>query len=157
MAKKPRRAVVQKILKNLLDSEIPEIQSTANRLAEQIKDLEEHSARLQEHIAQIESLATEEAGALVESRITELLKDLDGALGELKKRSKKVLPARAEAAASPPARRAVIVERPEPEVEVEVEVEEEEVEEPEEITPGQGMRLETYTTPEGYLIKKSRM
>jgi len=153
MAKKPRRAVVQKILKNLLDSEIPEIQSTANRLAEQIKDLEEHSSRLQEHIAQIENLATEEAGALVESRITELLKDLDGALGELKKRSKKTLPARAEATASPPIKRAVIVEKPEPEQEVEVE----EVEEPDEITPGQGMRLETYTTPEGYLIKKSRI
>ena len=151
MAKKPRRAVVQKILKNLLDSEIPEIQSTANRLAEQIKDLEEHSSRLQEQIAQIENLATEEAGALVESRITELLTDLDGALGELKKRSKKVLPAREEAAASPPTRRAVIVEKPEPEEEVE------EVEEAEEITPGQGMRLETYTTPEGYLIKKSRI
>ena len=154
MAKKPRRAVVQKILKNLLDSEIPEIQSMANRLAEQIKDLEEHSSRLQEYIAEIESLATEEAGALAESRISELLKDLDGALGELRKRAKKAPPARAEATASPPAKRAVIVQKPEPEEE---EVEVEEVEESEEITPGQGMRLETYTTPEGYLIKKSRI
>jgi division protein CdvB (Snf7/Vps24/ESCRT-III family) len=153
MAKKPRRAVVQKILKNLLDSEIPEIQSTANRLAEQIKDLEEHSSRLQEHIAQIENLATDEANALSESQLTDILKDLDGALGELKKRTKKALPARAEAAPSPPAKRAVILEKPEPEEEAEVE----EVEELEEITPGQGMRLETYTTPEGYLIKKSRI
>ena len=156
MAKKPRRAVVQKILKNLLDSEIPDIQSTANRLAEQIKDLEEQSSRLQEYITQIENLATDEANALSESQLTDILKDLDGALGELKKRTRKAPPARAEAAASPPAKRAVIVEKPEPEAEEEVE-EVEEVEEPEEITPGQGMRLETYTTPEGYLIKKSRI
>ena len=155
MAKKPRRAVVQKILKNLLDSEIPEIQSMANRLAEQIKDLEEHSSRLQKYIAEIESLATEEAGALAESRISELLNDLDGALGELRKRARKAPPARAEATSSRPAKRAVIVEKPEPEQEVEEVVEE--VEESEEITPGQGMRLETYTTPEGYLIKKSRI
>jgi DNA gyrase/topoisomerase IV subunit A len=149
MEKRPRKAIVHKVIKNLLDSEIPEIQSTANKLAEQIKDLEEHSSRLQAYVTQIENLALDEANVMVEGRITEILKDLDRALIELKQRSRKTLPARPEAVALPP-RRAVIEEAPEEEVE-------EEVEEPEEIAPGQGMRLETYTTPEGYLIKKSRI
>jgi septal ring factor EnvC (AmiA/AmiB activator) len=151
MAEKPRRARVQNIIKNLLDSEIPEIQSMANKLAEQIKELEEHSSRLRTYITQIEDLATDEASAMAETRIGEILKDLDKALGELRHRSKRSLATRAEAVVSPP-KRVAIEERPEREDE---EVEEEE--EPEEITPGQGMRLETYKTPEGYLIKKSRI
>jgi DNA repair exonuclease SbcCD ATPase subunit len=151
MAEKPRRARVQNIIKNLLDSEIPEIQSMANKLSEQIKELEEHSSRLRNYITQIENLATDEASAMAETRIAEILKDLDKALVELRHRSKRSLATRAEAAVSPP-KRVAIEERPESEVE-----EAEELEEPDEITPGQGMRLETYTTPEGYLIKKSRL
>jgi len=155
MAEKPRRARVQKIIKNLLDSEIPEIQSMANKLADQIKDLEEHSSRLRNYITQIENLATDEASSMAETRIGEILKDLDKALTELRHRSKRSLATKAITTVQSP-KRAAIVERPESEIE---EVEEvEEVEEPEEeFTPGQGMRLETYKTPEGYLIKKSRI
>jgi ABC-type transporter Mla subunit MlaD len=151
MAKKPRTAVVHNIIKNLLDSEIPEIQSMANNLAEQIKELEEQSSRLQKYVTQIENLATEEANALTGSEIAEILNNLDSALGELRKRTNKGLPAKPEALAlaSPSTKRAVIAKKPEEEAE--------EIEEPEETTPGQGMRLETYTTPEGYLIKKSRI
>jgi DNA repair exonuclease SbcCD ATPase subunit len=149
MARKPRRAVVHNIIRNLLDSEIPEIQSMANNLAEQIKELEEQSSRLQKYVTQIENLTTEEANALAESEIAEILNNLDGALSEFRKRSNKGLLAKPEALASPSTRRAVIAKKPEEEAE--------EIEEPEETTPGQGMRLETYTTPEGYLIKKSRI
>jgi hypothetical protein len=161
MAEKPRRARVQRIIKNLLDSEIPEIQSKANKLAAQIKELEEHSSRLRTYIAQIENLATDEDNAMTETRIGELLKDLDKALGELKHRSKRSLASRAGGKISPP-KRAAIVQRIEPEIEeveeviVEEEIEEVE-EEPEGSTAGQGMRLETYQTPEGYVIKKSRI
>jgi septal ring factor EnvC (AmiA/AmiB activator) len=151
MAEKPRRARVQNYIKNLLDSEIPEIQSMANKLAEQIKELEEHSSKLRNYITHIENLATDEASDMAETRIGEILKDLDKALVELRQRSKRSLATRTAAAVSPP-KRVAIEERPEHEDE---EVEEEE--EPEEITPGQGMRLETYKTPEGYLIKKSRL
>jgi division protein CdvB (Snf7/Vps24/ESCRT-III family) len=150
MAEKPRRARVKNIIKNLLDSEIPEIQSTANKLAEQIKELEEHSSRLRNYITQIENLATDEASAMAERRIGELLKDLDKALIELRQRSKRSLTTRAVTSIAPPKKATI-------EVEPESEIEEVEEEEPEEITPGQGMRLETYKTPEGYLIKKSRM
>jgi len=148
MAKKPRRAVVQNIMKNLLDSEIPKIQSMAKDLAEQIKQLEEHSWKLQEHVTQIENLATEEAGAQVESRISEILKDLDKALVELRQRSKRALATSPETRAAA-LKKAAVEEKPERE-----EKEAEEVEE--EVAPGPGMQLERYTTPEGYLIKKSR-
>jgi hypothetical protein len=149
MAEKPRRAKVQNIIKNLLDSEIPEIQSMANKLAEQVKELEERSSKLRNYITQMENLATDEVTAMAETHVGDILKDLDKALGELRERSKRSLATRTVAAAPSPKRAAIIEERPEIEVE--------EVEEPEEFTPGQGMRLETYKTPEGYLIKKSRI
>ena len=148
MVKKQRRDVVQDIIKNLLDSEIPEIQAMAKKLADQIKKLEEHSVKLQDYVSQIENLATEEASALVESRISEILKDLDIALGELKRRSKKAPSAGLEI--STPPKKAEAVEK--------VEREEREVEEPEaeSILPRPRLRPEAYSTPEGYVIKKSR-
>jgi len=155
MVEKPRRARVQNYIKNLLDSEIPEIQSMANKLAEQIKELEEHSSKLRNYITHIENLATDEASAMAETRIGEILKDLDKALGELRQRSKRSLATRTAAPVSAP-KRVAIEERSQIEAEEVVEEEEEE-ENPEEFTPGQGMRLETYKTPEGYLIKKSRI
>jgi uncharacterized phage infection (PIP) family protein YhgE len=148
MVKKPRRATVHSIIKNLLDSEIPEIQSMANKLAEQIKDLEEQSSRLQEYVTQIENLATEEANILVESRIAEILKDLDAALGELRQRSKRALAISPETMAAA-LKRAAVEEKPERE-----EKEAEEVEE--EIAPRPGMQMERVITPEGYVIKKAR-
>jgi len=157
MAEKPRRARVQKIIKNLLDSEIPEIQSMANKLAEQVKELEERSSKLRNYITQMESLATDEATAMAENRVGNILKELDKALTELRYRSKRSLAIKPTGPVSPTKRTAVI-ERFESEIEEAEEVEEAEEEEPEEeFTPGQGMRLETYKTPEGYLIKKSRI
>jgi len=158
MAEKPRRARVQKIIKNLLDSELPEIQSKANKLAEQIRELEEHSSRLRTYITQIENLATDEASAMAETRVGEILKELDKALTELRHRSKKGLTNRIVSRLPAPKRTAV-VERLDSEIEEEI-IEAEEVEVAEEVeegVPAQGMRLETYKTPEGYLIKKSRI
>jgi len=147
MERKPRRPKVQNIIKNLLDSEIPEIQSMANKLSEQIKDLEEQSSKLQKYIVQIESMATDEANVLAESRIVDILKDLDAALKELRHRPKKALAAGAETRAVVP-RRYAVEEKPE---------REEEAEEAErEITPVPGTQLENVITPEGYVIKKRR-
>ena len=147
MERKPRRPKVQNIIKNLLDSEIPEIQSMANKLSEQIKDLEEQSSKLQKYIVQIESMATDEANVLAESRIVDILKDLDAALKELRHRPKKALAAGAETRAVVP-RRYAVEEKPE---------REEEAEEAEkEITPVPGTQLEKVITPEGYVIKKRR-
>jgi hypothetical protein len=147
MVRKPRRPNVQHIIKNLLDSEIPEIQSMANKLAEQIKDLEEQSSRVQEYVAQIENMATDESNALVEGRIAELLKDLGSALKEIRQKPKKALAASTEARAVAPIRTAV---------EEEPEQEEEEKEVEEKTASGSGMQLERVITPEGYVVKKAR-
>jgi len=144
MERKPRRPKVQNIIKNLLDSEIPEIQSMANKLSEQIKDLEEQSSKLQKYIVQIESMATDEANVLAESRIVDILKDLDAALKELRHRPRKALAASAETRAVVP-RRSAVEEKPEQEEEAE-----------EKITPVPGTQLENVITPEGYVIKKRR-
>jgi hypothetical protein len=145
MERKPRRPKVQNIIKNLLDSEIPEIQSMANKLAAQIKDLEEQSSRLQKYIIQIESMATDEANALAESRIVDILKDLDSALKELRQRPKKALAGGTETRAVA-LRRSAFEESPAQE--------EEETEE--KITPTAKTQLETIITPEGYVVKKTR-
>jgi hypothetical protein len=150
MVKKPRRGTVQNIVKNLLDSDIPEIQYMANKMAEQIKDIEEESFRLQEYVAQIQNMATDDANALAKNRIAQLLTDLEAALKELRLKPKKALPPVTEIIAITP-RRAEVEETPEQEEE------EEEAEEPEgEITPGSGHMLERIITPEGYVIKKAR-
>jgi myosin heavy subunit len=146
MVRKPRRPRVQHIIKNLLDSEIPEIQAMASKLAEQIKDLEEQSSRVQEYVAQIENMTTDESNALVEGRIAEILKDLDSALKELRQKPKKALAASTEVRAVAPIR-AAVEEEPEQEEEEEVE---------EKTAPGPGMRLERVITPEGYIVKKAR-
>jgi len=150
MVRKPRRPRVQHIIKNLLDSEIPEIQSMANKLAEQIKDLEEQSSRLQEYVTQIEHITTDQANAVAENRIAEILKDLDSALKELRIKPKKALAASTEARAAA-SRMAAVEEEPEQEEEAE---EVKEVEEKAE--PGSGMQLERVITPEGYVVKKAR-
>jgi hypothetical protein len=147
MERKPRRPKVQNIIKNLLDSEIPEIQSMANKLSEQIKDLEEQSSKLQEYVIQIEHMATDEANALAESRIAEILKDLDAALKELRHKPKKALSGSTETRAIA-LRRFAVEETPE---------REEEAEETEEkVAPTAKTKLETVITPEGYIIKKAR-
>ncbi len=148
MVKKQRRDLVENIIKALLDSEIPEIQAQAKKLAEQIKKLEEHSQKLQEYISQLESLASEEASAVVESRITELLSNLDSALNELRKRSKKIVPVVTEVrtrAAAEEASEAV------PAKERGSDYEEEDV-----VLPRPAVSVERYITPEGFVIRKTR-
>ena len=147
MAKRPRRGTAQNIVKNLLDSDIPEIQYMANKLAEQIKDLEEESSRLQEYVAQIKNTATDDANALAKNRIAQILADLEVALKELRLKPTKALSTGTEITVSSP-RRAVAKKTPEPE---------EEGEELEgETGAGTGHMLERITTPEGYVIKKAR-
>jgi seryl-tRNA synthetase len=147
MVRNSRRPKPRHSIKSLLDLEIPEIQSMANKLAEQIKDLEEQSSRLQEYVDEIESMATDGANAMAESHIIEILKDLDTTLKEFRHRPKKTLAAGAETRAIVP-RRPAVEQRPEREEETE--------EAEEEIKPGPGMHLERVITPEGYVIKKVR-
>ena len=86
MVQKPRRNVVQDIIDNLLNSEIPEIQNVAKELAEWTKQLEEHSWKLQHYASEIQSLAAAESDASTEANLAELVKDLERTLAELKQR-----------------------------------------------------------------------
>jgi len=152
MAKKPQKNRVGKAIKELLDSEIPEIQNVAKQLADRVSQLEEHSLRLKEYIGRIEDLATEEADALVVNRIGELLEDVDNALGELRQKPKGAI-------TKLEARRGVGAEE-EAETKAEGEAEsvagEAEESEGESAALSSGVAIEKYSTPEGYVITKSR-
>ena len=138
MARRPRRDEVGKILKNLLDLDLPEIQVVARELTDRIRKLEEHSLKLQDHVARIESLTAEEADAVVESKIGEIVEDLERALGKRRRK-----PAATHAALVAPAGK---VSDTEAKAETEEEVE----------VRSEGVRLPKYTTPEGLVIRKSR-
>ena len=84
MAAKPRKSVVQNIIKNLLEMEIPEIQTASKELGEWIKQLEQHSFKLQHYATEIENWASEEEeGDSIE--LTDLIKDLEATLTDMRK------------------------------------------------------------------------
>ncbi len=83
MAAKPRKSAVQNIIKNLLESEIPEIQNASKELAEWIKLLEQHSFKLQHYATEIGTWAAEEdEGDSIE--LTDLIKDLEATLSDMR-------------------------------------------------------------------------
>jgi hypothetical protein len=83
MAAKPRKSAVQNIVKNLLQLEIPEIQNASKELAEWIKQLEQHSFKLQHYATEIESWAAEEEEADT-IELTDLIKDLEATLSDMR-------------------------------------------------------------------------
>jgi hypothetical protein len=83
MAAKPRKSVVQNIIKNLLESEIPEIQNASRELADWIKQLEQHSFKLQHYATEIESWASEEE-EVDTIELTDLIKDLEATLNDMR-------------------------------------------------------------------------
>jgi len=84
MAAKPRKSVVQNIIKNLLEMEIPEIQTASKELAEWIKQLEQHSFKLQHYATEIENWASEEEES-DSIELTDLIKDLEATLTDMRK------------------------------------------------------------------------
>ena len=143
MAQRARKNAVRDIIKNLLESEIPEIQNVAKQLGERIKQLEEHGWKLEHYATEIESLAEQESEVSTEVSLGELIKDLGKTLDELRQR-----PGGAVAEAKL-------------EGEVEKEAEEEEVGEQEalkreRVVRRPGVELGTYTTPEGFVVRKRR-
>ena len=83
MAAKPRKSVVQNIIKNLLESEIPEIQNASRELADWIKQLEQHSFKLQHYATEIENWASEEE-EVDTIELTDLIKDLEATLSDMR-------------------------------------------------------------------------
>ena len=148
MARKPRKSGVQDIIKNLVDSEIPEIQAVAKQLNEWTKQLEEHSWKLQHYASEIESLAAAEAAeGRDEVSLAELVKDLEKTLADLRGGPGKI-------AALPEGKKPKVeverVERVEPETTALEEVKDTRQEE------AGAQWFETYTTPEGFVVRKVR-
>jgi len=114
MAAKPRKSVVQNIIKNLLESEIPEIQNASKELAEWIKQLEQHSFKLQHYATEIESWASEEE-EVDTIELTDLIKDLEATLNDMRHTgalpTTPALPAPADSPAPSTEEPAVIVDR----------------------------------------------
>jgi hypothetical protein len=142
MVRKPRREEVKKLLKNLLDSEIPEIHDVAKQLSERVKQLEAHSVKLQNFITQIEGLAIEEADALDDTRIHELVTGLEKVLGERRRKPGTVVEPKTEA---------------KPKAEVGAEAEAEPEEQVELKMKAASVRARTYSTPDGLVIRKTRI
>ena len=84
MAAKPRKSAVQNLIKNLLEMEIPEIQNASKELADWIKQLEQHSFKLQHYATEIENWASEEEEA-DSIELTDLIKDLEATLTDMRK------------------------------------------------------------------------
>lgn len=141
MVRKLRRDEVQKLIKNLLDSEIPEIHNVAKQMSERVKQLEEHSVKLQNFITQIEELAIEEADAIDDTRIHELVTGLEKVLGERRQKSG---PSESKREAKP-------------KVESRVEAKAETEEQAELKGKAASVKAKTYSTPDGLVIRKTRL
>jgi len=83
MAAKPRKSAVQNLIKNLLETEIPDIQNASKELADWIKQLEQHSFKLQHYATEIESWASEEE-EVDTIELTDLIKDLESTLNDMR-------------------------------------------------------------------------
>ena len=148
MAKKPQKDVVEELVKNLVDSEISGIQALAKDMAERIKQLEEHSIRIKEYADEIEKLATEAASDKYDkASLDDLINNLEKTLTKLRKKQTdkvEIVPVEVN----------TIDEIPE-EVSntdvVEVDTSTSEISEA-------AMRLKQplYTTPEGFVVRKTR-
>ena len=85
MTRKPRKRVVENIIRDLINSEIPEIQSVAKELADRTKLLEEHGWKLQHLATEIEKITKEEAADIKEEvSLAALVKDLENTLSQLR-------------------------------------------------------------------------
>jgi chromosome segregation ATPase len=151
MAKKPQRAVVEEIVKNLMDSEISGIQAVAKDMAERVKLIEEHSLRIKQYTDEIEKLAIDTASKDNADLQTQV-RDLERTVNRLKKRKTEieepVEQVRTKSGIVIPEMRRKAeakVERPKFRPEVEPE--------PEEPAKSQ---FPFYTTPEGFILRKIR-
>jgi len=117
MAQKPRKSVIQNILKNLVDSEIPGIQAVVKELTDWTKQLEERSWKIQHYASEIEeATAEEETEAPEEASLADLVKNLEKTLSQLRQKpedgAEETVPAKAKPAKVKPA--AAMPVKPEP-------------------------------------------
>ncbi len=153
MARKPEKSTVRNIINNLINSEIPEIQTVAKELAEWTKQLEEHSWKLQHYASEIESIAAAEAEGSQEVSLTELVKDLEKTLAMLREK-----PADQAAVESRDiaAKEEDILENAVSENEVPEAVGTSNEENTTEKRDDRLAKQDTYITPEGFVLRKRR-
>ena len=150
MAKKPQRAAVEEIVKNLVNSEISGIQAVARDMADRVRQLEEHSIRIKQYTEEIEKLATESASDKYDrAKLEDVVKNLEKTITRLKKKQGE------EEIAEPMRTRygvaiTEIVKKPQ---EIVSRQNQDIEEEPEERAD---MRTPSYTTPEGFVVRKIR-
>ena len=87
MAQTPKKTVIQNIIKNLVDSEIPGIQAVVKELTEWTRQLEERSWKIQHYASEIEEVtAGEEAEVPEETSLADLVKNLEKTLAQLRQK-----------------------------------------------------------------------
>ena len=87
MAQKPQKTVIQNIIKNLVDSEIPGIQAVVKELSEWTRQLEERSWKIQHYASEIEEVAAEEELEIPEeASLADLVKNLEKTLAQLRQK-----------------------------------------------------------------------
>ncbi len=136
--KRGKKGEVENIVTALLHSEIPEIQTIINELSGCTKQLEEHSQKLQSYALKIQELAKEEEAEMpMEAELLKRLESLERALAEVREKTA-VLPSKLKSVVK---------------IQETLEEAKETKEVRKEVPPLPG-RWITYTTPEGFTVRK---
>jgi translation initiation factor 2B subunit (eIF-2B alpha/beta/delta family) len=151
MAKKPQKAAVEEIVKNLVESEISGIQAVAREMAERVKQLEEHSIKIRQYTDEIERLALEATtDKFDKAGMEDLVKNLEKTISKLKKKQQEDEEALKSLRGKPGMELVEASKKPETRTVV--------VREPEEDAAGKDNlnKVPLYTTPEGFVVRKIR-
>jgi len=153
MAKKPQKTAVEELVKNLVESEVELLQALAKDMSERVKQLEEHTVKIKQYTNEIEKLKVEGASEKADKAgMQELVRNMEKTIEKLRKKQEEdeeALEVLRNKKSAPPQK---------------LEVAEEQPEERAIITRGQELpavrgglnRVEEYTTPEGFIVRKIR-
>jgi translation initiation factor 2B subunit (eIF-2B alpha/beta/delta family) len=151
MAKKPQKAAVEEIVKNLVESEISGIQAVAKDMAERVKQLEEHTIKIKQYTDEIERLALEATSDKYDKAgMEDLVKNLEKTISKLKKKQQEDEAALQTLRARPGMEPVEAAKEPEAKA-VSVRLPEEEASGKDNLN-----KVPLYTTPEGFVVRKIR-
>ena len=151
MAKKPYKAAVEEVVKNLVESEISGILAVAKEMAERVKQLEEHSIKIKQYTDEIEKMALASASDKYDKAgMEELVKNLEKTISKLKKKQQEDEEALQSLRGKQSAVPAAVVKEPE-EKAVTTRGQEEDLAGKDTLN-----KVPLYTTPEGFVVRKIR-
>jgi flagellar biosynthesis chaperone FliJ len=155
MAKKPQKTEVKDLIKSLVGAEIPGIQAVAKEMADWIKQLEEHTNKLQEYANQIESLTEDEAlEAQQKENLDEFIKQLEKTLAKLRKKPE--LSAETKAEISKASRLIPETIKARTKEVAGIRMQEESMQKAALTDDEAKLKRPLYTTPEGFVVRKTR-